>query len=584
MSSVETQFHVPPFPPFPSAERYVRVGSQDDALQRVCRAVEAFEAISLVIGPPGTGKSLICQVLQKHFSRDREVIVFGDATLESPQSLQRHLLNRLDRIRGIAPTPPAIGDDPQLAIIERIAGSSKEFAGLLLLVDEAQTLRPEVLETIRILTNVMSDGRPRVSAVLLGGPKLDETLALPSLDSLVQRVSTRCYVHPLSSDETVHYVREIAEKCCRSLPINIEETAIRSIHRACSGVPRLVNQLMTATIGFAMDRKQDLITTHTVDRAWAVLQQLPGPLVDEPQLERPQSDVEFGPLGVDDHSFRDQDDVCESEDCGNGDGSGESSVSEITARDITAREITVEEPVAESTVESTVESIVEALVESIVEESTILELTVRSEIEITCNDVSSFDASQYEAAQYEAAQFDTAQFDTAQFDNAQLDTAQLGGGSFDCAVTESFEYDDCSTSEATNRETALTPTSGELFGEFEEEEPVCEMPERHLESNESLDRHPAVDDNDDTEPVDIESSLHREILSLRGATIAPVLWMEDGECDEPVHDDRDLLVIEDDVELEEAIVVGQATTDEPAGIPMAVDFQSMLAKMRTPQR
>ena len=532
MSSVETQFHVPPFPPFPSASRYVRVGSQDEALQRVRHAVEAWEAISLVIGPPGTGKSLICQVLQQYFSRDREVIVFGDTTLESPLSLQRPLLSRLDRIRGIAPTPPALGDDPQLAIIERIAGSSKEFAGLLLLVDEAQSLRPEVLETIRILTNVMSDGRPRVSAVLLGGPQLDETLALPSLDALVQRVATRCYLHPLSSDETVRYVRRAIDNAGEAAQFAIDEEAIRCIHSACSGVPRLVNQLMTAAISFASSKQQTQITTKIVDGAWSVLQQLPGPLLDEPELSRPVSDVEFGPL-------RDGEDVTfetselselpnDLPSVGHNTDDHSQCTENLRNCDAVEHEQEIEDP----------------------------EFTVQTDVAYSCDDAS-----------------------------------QFGAVSVDCQSPCDFDYENI-TARQVNEEspestlepnsTLETPSPDELFGDFDDEEPVTDSAETPtLRIRDEPDSE--ADTDHMVESTEVETALHQEVLNLRAAA-APVLWVEEADDDELVHDDRDMLVIEDDIDVENPVIVKEIPTDAPAEPSVAIDFHAMLAKMRTSKR
>ncbi len=566
MPSVEKQFHVPSFPPFPSAERYVPLGSQDDALQRVCAAVEAWEAISLVIGPPGTGKSTISQVLQKRFSRSREVIVFGDSTLESPQSLQRHLLNRLDRIRGIKPAPFTAGDDPQLAIIERIANSSKEFAGLLLLVDEAQSLSPEVLETIRIFTNTMTAGRPRVSAVLLGGPKLDETLSLPSLDALVQRVATRCYVHPFSSDETVQYVRKVMQNCSDAAEIKIDETAIRSIHRACSGVPRLVNQLMTAAISYARSRQQPTINQQIVDRAWSVLQQLPGPLVDEPELRRPGSNVEFGPLSdaSDDEHEHQTDNNCGASKCGRDCGSCDHSE-------------------AKSHVEFEDEYEFGIASESESFEQKSLPVGCESGCETRCSGESSEFMMQTEfgLAGGEHSSFDAISFDCQATGDFDYDQATLQMAHDETMRTDTIaeqEYDP----EPEHRLVRGTPSSDELFGEFHEEEAVSDSVQRptlHVGDTctDTIETDKHVGD-------DLETSLHREILSLRSATSAPVLWMEDGDCDEPVHDDRDMLVIEDDVNVENAVVVNAAHDDDEDGNPVAVDFHSMLAKMRATKR
>lgn len=536
MSSVESQFHISPFPPFPSAERYVRVGSQDEALQRVCRSVEAWEAISLVIGPPGTGKSLLCRMVKNHFANTREVIVFGDAMLENPISLQRHLLSRLDRIRGISQTKTGY-DDPQLAIIDRIANSSKEFAGLLLLVDEAQDLSPETLETIRILTNTMThDGRPRVSAVLAGGPKLDETLALPSLEALVQRVATRCYMHPLSSDETVHYVREVLRKCGGWDENQIEDTAIRSIHRACSGVPRLINQLMTASVEFAQSRGRNQLTGQTVDQAWAILQQLPSPILDEPELTRPVHAVEFGPLQDECEHRNDDFDMLEFEP----------SDEPATCVDL-----------ADNSDEC---------------ESDLLDL---ASLSMDCQTVGSFD---YDATQYSEYLVESP---TPLYDPFATD---------DHGTTEpspkSAEPAFAPKNEVLARRQTTASMSKDLFGDFDEEEPV-------ETSVSTLSFNPVARDELSGEKIaatqampkeDIETSLHREVISLRGAASAPVLWIEDDEAGEMLDDDRDLLVIEDDVAVDGAKITNQVEKEEPAARPMAVDFQSMLAKMRSPGR
>ena len=554
MSPVESQFHVPPFPPFPSAERYVRLGSQDEALQRLCRAVDAWEAISLVIGPPGMGKSLICRMLKNHFAGKREVIVFGDAMLETPASLQRYLLSRLDRIRGVS-AAATDHHDPQLAIIERIANSSKEFAGLLLLVDEAQELSPEVLDTIRILTNTMTnDGRPRVSAVLAGGPKLDETLSLPSLEALVQRVATRCYVHPLSSDETVHYVREVLRCCGGWDESQIEESAIRSIHRACSGVPRLVNQLMTASIEYALSKGKKQVTGQTVDQAWAILQQLPSPIVDEPELNRPTFEVEYGPLQDDTDAIVNDLEVTHD---------SEPVESHEAAQPHEAAQSDESHEFAEVSYFDREAAIVD-------DDFDMLEIepcdTPKSMMEMDCQTIGNFESL--------PSQFADFQIDSLQCDSLPDPDAGCGEGTCCVKSMDCGETADCGDATSSFEATGEADLSADdLFGEFDEEESV-----EHAA--------PSLSDVDRAAPSppseDLESSLHREILSLRGAASAPVLWIEDGESGEPIIDDRDMLVVEDDVEVEGPSVSNEVESEASPGKPVAVDFQAMLAKMRSP--
>lgn len=291
MKNFEQDFSLPPFPAFPSASRYVPFGPVVDAVARVSRSVFAREAISLVIGPPGTGKSLACALLAKEFSATHDVVSIGETTINDETAFYRFLLHRL----GIA-FEAGKRDELELLVHDRLCGSDANPNGAVLIVDEAASLSADVLESIRRLTNLMRDGQPMVSAVVAGGVKLDETLTVPSLESFVQRVTARCYLHPLNGEETRRYIRESIQACEASPDDTITDTAVSAIHHATSGVPRLINQLMTEAVDCAAEMNESLIDEHTVDKAWACLQQLPGPMMEEPAMKGESSVVEFGEL------------------------------------------------------------------------------------------------------------------------------------------------------------------------------------------------------------------------------------------------------------------------------------------------
>ena len=82
----------------------------------------------------------------------------------------------------------------------------------------------------------------------------------------------------------------------RSIVSGEEESdeAIAAAHHACSGVPRLLNQLLTQAIDCAEEADQSLIDERVIDVAWAQLQQLPSPMVDEPKIQIESTAVEFG--------------------------------------------------------------------------------------------------------------------------------------------------------------------------------------------------------------------------------------------------------------------------------------------------
>ena len=290
MSKPSPTHSLPPFPAYPAADRYVPTGSVRDALDRVCRAVESGEAISLVIGPPGVGKSMLCDLIAARHQTSHDVVILNQAPVEDRGSLIRHLLHHLGAdFRNIPET------DLHLALVDHVCGEAAKPGGLLIMVDEAQSLSQELLEAIRMVTNITHQGRRRITAVLAGGPKMDDALVSPAMEALVQRVATRCYLHPMNEGETSQYVRRTMEQCFAGGKLDISSAAISAVHLACTGVPRLVNQLMTAAIDWATSRDTPHIDDQTVGAAWAELQQLPSPMVDEAEMVAPSA-VEFAPL------------------------------------------------------------------------------------------------------------------------------------------------------------------------------------------------------------------------------------------------------------------------------------------------
>jgi len=291
---------LPPFPAFPSADRYVALGAIEEAMTRVGRAINAREPAALVIGPPGTGKSLLARLVARQYAERRTVVMLGDAPLENREALLRHLLHQL----GV----DCPGDDPHLALVDFLNQQPDQEAGLLVIVDEAHTLSAEVIEAIRMVTNITGDGQPRVFALLCGGPKLDETLVDSSLESFAQRAATRCYLHPLSAEETRQYIHETIAACGADPESTVTAEAVAAVHHGCSGVPRLINQLMTEAIDCAADADQSVIDESIIDRAWAQLQQLPSPMLEAPEPGDQSASIEFGELESHEESIKPRDD------------------------------------------------------------------------------------------------------------------------------------------------------------------------------------------------------------------------------------------------------------------------------------
>jgi len=135
----------------------------------------------------------------------------------------------------------------------------------VLIVDEAQNLSPEVLEEIRLLTNLETSTEKLLQIVLTGQPELEEKLRLPELRQLRQRITLRCHTAALSLEETFGYVAErLRIAGANGEPIFSKE-AIQTVHTYSRGIPRVVNLLCEhALINSYVDGRQP-VPAHVVE-------------------------------------------------------------------------------------------------------------------------------------------------------------------------------------------------------------------------------------------------------------------------------------------------------------------------------
>ncbi len=244
------------------------------------------EALGVVMGPPGTGKTLLGQTLISLHGKTHLAVLLGETRFGTRAGLIRQLLHHLGR-----PSREADEDALHLTLVDRLTSDTDNPRPLLLVIDEAQALSADLLDEIRMLTNLVRCGRPLVQTVLLGGPALEDSLADPHLESFVQRIAARCYLHPLNLDETAFYIRE----SIKPIGIEVDEDAIRAVHFASAGIPRLINHLMDGAVEIARMRHANRVDNACVQIAWADSQQLPSPVLDA-AIRPLQSTIEFGEL------------------------------------------------------------------------------------------------------------------------------------------------------------------------------------------------------------------------------------------------------------------------------------------------
>jgi hypothetical protein len=135
----------------------------------------------------------------------------------------------------------------------------------VLIVDEAQNLSDEVLEEIRMLTNLETFTEKLLQIVLVGQPELEQKLKQPQLRQLRQRLTLRAKTHALTLDETKVYVQQRLRIAGSNGQQIFEPEALVAIHRYSSGIPRVINLLCEHCLVSAFVDQQKVIAPTVVD-------------------------------------------------------------------------------------------------------------------------------------------------------------------------------------------------------------------------------------------------------------------------------------------------------------------------------
>lgn len=282
-----------PFVPAPLVDRYFPGQSIEAARATLDRCVRRAEGVGLLVGAAGTGKSLVCQLLAETFRGEYAVALLANGHLTSRRDLLQAILFELG-----LPYRDLDEGELRLSLIDFLAPSQDCPQGLLLVLDEAHSLPTRLLEEVRMITNLVRNGQPRVRLVLAGNGSLEERFASPKLESFQQRIAARCYLEPLARGETAAYVAAQVEKCGGHAGSLFAPGAIEEVYRATGGVPRLVNQVCDHALMLAYAAGATQVTKAGIEEAWSDLQQLPTPWAETPAATAAASEgvIEFGTL------------------------------------------------------------------------------------------------------------------------------------------------------------------------------------------------------------------------------------------------------------------------------------------------
>ncbi len=237
-----------------------------EALAHLLYGAQGAGGIVLLTGDIGTGKTTVCRKFLLEAPSTSHV-----AYIFNPRLSVIELLKSISDEFGI----PVARTESQEASIKTLVDALNRFllqahaAGRnpTLIIDEAQNLSPEVLEQLRLLTNLETNERKLLQIVLIGQPELRSMLALPGLEQLSQRIVARCHLGPLDAADTHRYVKHRLSVAGFKGPMPFDQRAVRRVHHLSGGVPRKINLLCGRSMLGAYAAGQKTIGAQVVDRA-----------------------------------------------------------------------------------------------------------------------------------------------------------------------------------------------------------------------------------------------------------------------------------------------------------------------------
>jgi general secretion pathway protein A len=234
-----------------------------EALAHLVYGVNEAGGFIQLTGEVGTGKTTVVRSLLAQAPRHAEI-----ALILNPRMTPAEFLLAICEELGIqveARSEHSLKDLVDLLSCHLLAAHA---AGkrVVLVVDEAQNLAPEVLEQVRLLTNLETETQKLLQIILIGQPELREALDRTELRQLAQRVTGRYHLDPLSADETSAYVRHRLRVAGSTREI-FASGALREVRRLSGGVPRLVNIICDRALLGAFTEDRHVVGASVVRRA-----------------------------------------------------------------------------------------------------------------------------------------------------------------------------------------------------------------------------------------------------------------------------------------------------------------------------
>jgi MSHA biogenesis protein MshM len=248
----------PPFGITPDTSFFFACASYQEALNTLVIAAKNGEGFIKITGEVGTGKTLLCRKFMATLDDSFVTAYIPNPSLE-PRALVMALADELE----IKLDKDV--DQHQLfkAINLRLLNLARDNKRVLLCLDEAQAMPIESLEALRLLTNLETEKRKLLQIVMFGQPELDRKLQTNAIRQLNQRIAFHYHLGPLTRDDMAFYLSHRLNVAGFPGGRLFNPGAVRTLHAASGGFPRLINILAHKSLMLAYgEGTQQVVARH----------------------------------------------------------------------------------------------------------------------------------------------------------------------------------------------------------------------------------------------------------------------------------------------------------------------------------
>jgi len=242
-----------PFELSPNPKYLLLTPRHREALANLQYGISSRKSLTLLTGEAGTGKTTLIQAaLASEACRSTKIVHLANPTLTRGEFVE-YLARAFNLSNDACHSKALLISELEMELVRRRAAG----VNTALVIDEAQSLERELLEEIRLMSNIETPTEKLLPLVLVGQPEFADRLNLPSLKQLKQRVALRCSLGLLDENETVAYVEGRIRIAGGHASTIFTREALSVVHRGAAGIPRTISVICDNALvsGFASETR-----------------------------------------------------------------------------------------------------------------------------------------------------------------------------------------------------------------------------------------------------------------------------------------------------------------------------------------